>query len=124
VARLNSSGALFIEELLDNLVRGGHSYAKSGLTGQSLRKKEICGMSDKELTPAGVVQANPLRTTELPGVEALELRLIALVGLRQELRLQGAEWADLERNRLEIVRLQQELLEALIEQHLGPQQAA
>jgi len=81
-------------------------------------------MSDKELTPAGVVQANPLRTTELPGVEALELRLIALVGLRQELRLQGAEWADLERNRLEIVRLQQELLEALIEQHLGPQQAA
>jgi hypothetical protein len=51
-------------------------------------------------------------------VEQLTDTLRRLVAERQALREQGASWAELERNRFEIVCRQQELSEALIEIHL------
>jgi hypothetical protein len=54
-------------------------------------------------------------------VEQLTERLRRLVAERQALRDRGASWAELERNRLEIVHRQQELSHALIESHLPEQ---
>jgi len=51
-------------------------------------------------------------------VEQLTERLRQLVSERQSLRDRGASTADLERNRLEIVRRQWELSHALIESHI------
>lgn len=59
-------------------------------------------------------------------VEALTLRIAALVVERQQLRGANAAVADLERNRLQIARAQWELAHALIDQHLPgePSQSA
>ena len=51
-------------------------------------------------------------------VEQLTERLRQLVSERQSLRDRGASTADLERNRIEIVRRQWELSYALIESHV------
>jgi hypothetical protein len=56
-----------------------------------------------------VVMANPD-----PRIETLERNIAALVAKRQSLRAGGAEAAELERNRREIVARQHELCEALI----------
>jgi hypothetical protein len=53
-------------------------------------------------------------------VEALTLRIAALVAERQQLRVRDADSAALEHNRLEIARVQWELGHALIERHLRP----
>jgi hypothetical protein len=50
--------------------------------------------------------------------EQLTETLRRLVAERQTLRDSGASWAELERNRLEIVRRQQELSHAMIASHL------
>jgi hypothetical protein len=50
-------------------------------------------------------------------VEALQGEIGALCSERQRLREASAEQADLERNRLEIARLQWQLSHALIERH-------
>jgi hypothetical protein len=52
-------------------------------------------------------------------VEALTERIQALVGERQALRAAGANLAALERNRVEIARLQQLLSRALIQRYLS-----
>jgi hypothetical protein len=52
-------------------------------------------------------------------VESLGLRIRALVVERQALRERGAAQRALERNRLELVRCQRALSEALIAQHGG-----
>lgn len=52
-------------------------------------------------------------------IEVLSERISGLVGERQALRAAAANAADLERNRLEIARLQQRLSDALIRQ-FGP----
>jgi hypothetical protein len=52
-------------------------------------------------------------------VETLGLRIRALVVERQALRERGAAQRSLERNRLELVRCQRALSQALIEQHGG-----
>jgi hypothetical protein len=57
-------------------------------------------------------------------VEALTLRIAALVVERQQLRGTKAGVADLERNRLQIARAQWELAHALIDRHLPSQTAA
>jgi len=57
-------------------------------------------------------------------VEALTLRIAALVVERQQLRGANAGMAELERNRLQIARAQWELAHALIEQHLTAAQTA
>ncbi len=54
-------------------------------------------------------------------VEQLTDTLSRLVAERQALRDRGASWAELEHNRLEIVRGQQELSHAFIESHLPEQ---
>jgi hypothetical protein len=51
-------------------------------------------------------------------VEELTETLRRLVAERQALRDSGASWVELERNRFEIVRRQQQLSQALIESHL------
>lgn len=48
-------------------------------------------------------------------VEALLRRISVLVAVRQELRTEAGRGADLEQNRLEIIRCQLELCHALIE---------
>lgn len=50
-------------------------------------------------------------------IEELTETLRRLVAERQALHDSGAGWAELERNRLEIVRRQQELSKAWIESH-------
>jgi hypothetical protein len=57
-------------------------------------------------------------------VEALTLRIAALVVERQQLRSANAGEAGLERNRLQIARAQWELAHALIDRHLPGQTAA
>jgi hypothetical protein len=52
-------------------------------------------------------------------VERLTDTIRRLVLERERLRDRGASWAELERNRLEIVFRQQELSYALIERHLS-----
>ena len=56
-------------------------------------------------------------------IDQLTNRLRRLVAKRQALRDNGASWAELEHNRLEIVCRQQELSHALIESHLPAQLA-
>ena len=56
-------------------------------------------------------------------IQQLTETLRRLVARRQALRANGAGSAELERNRLEIVRRQQELSHALIASHL-PEQLA
>jgi hypothetical protein len=56
-------------------------------------------------------------------VEALTLRIAALVVERQQLRIANAGVADLEGNRLQIARAQRELAHALIDRHLPGERA-
>jgi hypothetical protein len=53
-------------------------------------------------------------------VERLQTRIGDLCSERQRLRAAGAGEGELEQNRLEIARLQQELSRALIGRHLRP----
>jgi hypothetical protein len=55
---------------------------------------------------------------ELPTVESLSDEIRGVVYERQTLRAVGAGREELERNRTELVRLQQELVGALIRRHL------
>ena len=55
---------------------------------------------------------------ESPNVEALAEEVRGLVYERQTMRSVGALPEELERNRLELVRIQQELVQALIRRHL------
>jgi hypothetical protein len=55
---------------------------------------------------------------ELPTVESLTDEIRGVVYARQTLRAVGAGREELERNRAELVRLQQELVSALIRRHL------
>jgi hypothetical protein len=61
---------------------------------------------------------------QLPTVEALAEEMRGVVFERQTLRAVGAPRDDLERNRRELVRLQQELVDALIRRHLPEDRAA
>jgi hypothetical protein len=58
------------------------------------------------------------RRRSAPSVEALTLRVAALVAERQLLRDRGASDSALERNRIQIARAQWELGHALIDRHL------
>ena len=62
--------------------------------------------------------------TELPTVESLSEEIRGLVYERQTLRAVGAGHEDLERNRRELVRAQQELVHALIRRYLPADRAA
>ncbi len=55
---------------------------------------------------------------QLPTVEALSEEVRGLVYERQTMRSVGATAEELERNRAELVRTQQELVYALIRRHL------
>jgi hypothetical protein len=55
---------------------------------------------------------------QLPTVESLTDEIRGVVYERQTLRAVGAGREELERNRAELVRLQQELVSALIRRHL------
>jgi hypothetical protein len=55
---------------------------------------------------------------ESPNVEALAEEVRGLVYERQTMRSVGARPEALERNRVELVRIQQELVHALIRRHL------
>jgi hypothetical protein len=55
---------------------------------------------------------------ELPSVESLSDEIRGVVYERQTLRSVGASREELERNRAELVRLQQALVNALIRRHL------
>jgi hypothetical protein len=55
---------------------------------------------------------------ELPTVESLSDEIRGVVYERQTLRAVGAGREELERNRAELVRLQQALVNALIRRHL------
>ena len=61
---------------------------------------------------------------ELPTVESLTDEIRGVVYERQTLRAVGAGREELERNRSELVRLQQELVNALIRRHLPANAAA
>jgi hypothetical protein len=61
---------------------------------------------------------------ELPSVESLTEDIRGLVYERQTLRAVGAPREQLERNRLELVQRQQELVRALIRRHLPADRAA
>ena len=71
-------------------------------------------MALRPLTPSRSPRGTDSRTPE-----ALLERTSALAAERQRLRADGASSAALERNRLEIVRAQQQLAHALLEQHLA-----
>jgi hypothetical protein len=55
---------------------------------------------------------------DFPSVEALAEEVRGLVYERQTMRSVGARPEELERNRIELVRTQQELVRALIRRHL------
>lgn len=79
--------------------------------------------ADRETVARGTSlrRVRPVRFRRSRGdatVEALTLRIGALVAERQELRVRGAGAAALERNRLQIARTQWDLAHALIDQHL------
>jgi hypothetical protein len=61
---------------------------------------------------------------ELPTVEFLSDEIRGLVFERQTLRTVGAAADELERNRVELVRAQQELIQALIRRHLPANRSA
>ena len=61
---------------------------------------------------------------KLPNVESLSEEIRGLVYERQTLRSVGAPADELERNRVELVRAQQELVLALIQRYLPADQAA
>jgi hypothetical protein len=61
---------------------------------------------------------------ELPTVESLSDEIRGVVYERQTLRAVGAGREELERNRTELVRLQQQLVNALIRRHLRSGAAA
>ena len=61
---------------------------------------------------------------ELHSVESLSDEIRGVVYERQTLRAVGAGREELERNRSELVRLQQELVNALIRRHLPANAAA
>jgi len=61
---------------------------------------------------------------QLPTVESLSDEIRGLVYERQTLRTVGAGAEELERNRVELVRAQQELVQALIRRHLPAASAA
>jgi len=61
---------------------------------------------------------------KLPNVEFLSEEIRGLVYERQTLRSVGASHEELERNRLELVRVQQELVLALIQRYLPADRAA
>ena|SRR5215471_17689522 len=71
-----------------------------------------------------IMKTMPLRTSRARRVERLERQIAALVAERQDLRARSADAAELERNRVEIVRLQRALSEALIRRHLPSRRAA
>ena len=83
------------------------------------RKPVTCGTSLRRVRPERFRKRRGGAT-----VEALTLRIAALVLERQQLRGTKAGVADLERNRLQIARAQWELAHALIDQHLSSQTAA
>jgi hypothetical protein len=64
------------------------------------------------------------RTRNLGTVETLTARISELVARRQELRREDASIAAIERNRLEIARLQWDLAHALIDRYLPSRSAA
>jgi hypothetical protein len=55
---------------------------------------------------------------ELPTVESLSDEIRGVIYERQTLRAVGASREELERNRTELVRLQQALVQALIRRHI------
>ena len=61
---------------------------------------------------------------QLPTVETLSAEVRGLVYERQTMRSVGAGAEELERNRVELVRAQQELVEALIRRHLPADRSA
>jgi len=61
---------------------------------------------------------------QLPNVESLSEEIRGLVYERQTLRSVGASAEELERNRVELVRVQQELVLALIQRYLPADRAA
>jgi hypothetical protein len=62
--------------------------------------------------------------TKLPTVESLSEEIRGLVFERQTLRAVCAGREELERNRVELVRVQQELVLALIRRYVSTDQAA
>ena len=62
--------------------------------------------------------------TTIPNVESLSEEIRGLVYERQTLRSVGASHEELERNRLDLVRVQQELVLALIQRYLPADRAA
>jgi hypothetical protein len=62
--------------------------------------------------------------TPVPSVESLSEEIRGLVYERQTLRGVGASHEELERNRVELVRVQQELVLALIQRYLPADRAA
>jgi hypothetical protein len=66
-----------------------------------------------------MAEASPASQASGMKVEHLKDALRWLVLERERLRDSGASWAELERNRLEIVFRQHELSHALIELHLS-----
>jgi hypothetical protein len=63
------------------------------------------------------------RSRTRPDVETLALRIAELVVERQELRRSGAAPAAIERNRIQIARLQWELAHALIDRYMPAEPA-
>jgi hypothetical protein len=61
---------------------------------------------------------------QLPTVETLSDEVRGLVYERQTMRSVGAGAEELERNRVELVRAQQELVHALIQRHLPADRSA
>ena len=59
-----------------------------------------------------------LTVIEPPTVESLSEEIRGVVYERQTLRAVGASRDELERNRTELVRLQQDLVQALIRRHI------
>ena len=59
-----------------------------------------------------------LTVIEPPTVESLSEEIRGVVYERQTLRAVGASRDELERNRAELVRLQQDLVQALIRRHI------
>ena len=62
--------------------------------------------------------------TTIPNVESLSEEIRGLVYERQTLRSVGASADELERNRVELVRVQQQLVLALIQRYLPADRAA